>query len=256
MGMLIAYLLGILTATKPEDYDRDRDKGIANFHEGQSFPQGPISVICLPRTRTDEEQAEKKKDKRRKAMSFWIRIAGFVVLAIYAGFTILIWSANKKAADATVRAADSQVAANRAWIVPDSPPQHKQVIEEANLEWHNAGKTPAISVFSWKEYFPGGFPARMNSCPEVSNAVKKQPSDSLQYQAFIAEGGRYEVGLDHAPVWVGQQPIFIHGCIWYTDVSSNTEKSSEFFYVAFQNKYSFPISDGISLFFDRPFTYK
>jgi hypothetical protein len=198
----------------------------------------------------------KEKHTTRENLKFFVSTLTLLFVGVYTVVTVFIFCETKRSADATTRAANSEVAANRAWIVPDFPPQHKRVIEEANLEWHNAGKTPAISVFSWKEYFPGEFPKRMNSCAEAESAVKKQPLDSLQYQGFIAEGGRYEIGLDHAPAWVGQQPIFIHGCIWYTDISSNTEKSSEFFYVAFQNKFGLPNSEGVSLFFDRPFTYK
>ena len=154
------------------------------------------------------------------------------------------------------RSANSIVSANRAWIVPDFPPQNKTTIEEANLDWHNAGKTPAISVFGWKEYFTGNFPRQMRTCSEMASLVRKQAFGSKQYQSFVAEGGRYTVGLDHAPGWSGQQPLNIHGCIWYTDISSNTEKSSEFFYLAFQNKNSFPRSEGISVFFAGPFSFK
>jgi hypothetical protein len=257
MGILIAYLLGIWTTTITKDQPRGRGQqsDVANTH--QLFPNNPISVVCIPPPLSETEKAKKKKNELRETIKFWVEVVGVVLLFIYASFTILIWCANKKAADATTRAANSEVAANRAWIVPDFPPQHKRVIEDANLVWHNAGKTPAISVFSWKEYFSGEFPKRMNTCAEAENAVTKQPTDSRQYQAFIAQSERYEIGLDHAPAWVGQQPIFIHGCIWYTDISSNTEKSSEFFYVAFQNNLAvLNPSQGISLFFDRPFIYK
>jgi hypothetical protein len=162
----------------------------------------------------------------------------------------------KHAAEAAKESADSAVAANRAWIVADFPPQHKRVIEEANLEWHNVGKTPAIGVSNWKEYFYGDLPAQMKSCVEAKTQAEKRPMEFRQYQAFVGENGRYEIGLDHAPPWLGQQPISIHGCIWYTDISSRTEKSSEFFYLAVQNKYGLPVSEGISLSFDRPFKYK
>lgn len=162
----------------------------------------------------------------------------------------------KVQATAAQASANAVVSANRSWIVPDFPPQHKPSIEAANLEWHNAGKTPAIAVSSWKEYFLGTMPQHLRSCGDIERDVKRQPSDSRQYQAFVAEGGKYEVGLDHAPAWRGQQPIDIHGCIWYTDVSSNTEKSSEFFYTAIQNKLAFPSSEGISVFFDGHFIYK
>jgi vacuolar-type H+-ATPase subunit H len=151
---------------------------------------------------------------------------------------------------------NSEIATNRAWIIPDFPPQHKRTIEEVNLDWHNAGKTPAISVFSWKEYFTGEFPHQLRTCAMVVNAIKKQSPDRQQYQSFVPEGGKYTVGLDHAPAWFFQQPISIHGCIWYTDIVSNTEKSSEFFYLAFQNKDALPRSEGIGVFFARPFIYK
>jgi hypothetical protein len=154
--------------------------------------------------------------------------------------------------------ADSEISANRAWIVPDLPPQHKGSIEEANLEWHNAGKTPAVSVFSTAEYFTGELPRRLRTCVEMERTLKKQPIDRWQFQGFVAENGRYETGLGHAPAWVGQQPIFVHGCVWYTDVLSGVERDTEFFFLAFQDKFAWPKSEGVSLFFlaDRPLIYK
>ena len=259
MGILIAYLLGIWTTARIKNQHRGRGEQSSIASERQPFPNNPISVVCIPPPLTDTIKAKEQKKERRETIKFVVEVVGVVLLFIYASFTILIWWANNKAADATTRAANSEVAANRAWIVPDFPPQHKRVIEEANLEWHNAGKTPAIGVFSWKEYFSGEFPKRMNTCAEAENTVSKQPTDSRQYQAFIAQGERYEIGLDHAPPWAwNNQPIFIHGCIWYTDISSNTEKSSEFFYVAFNGKPFWPPNapGGVSLFFDRAFIYK
>jgi hypothetical protein len=153
---------------------------------------------------------------------------------------------------------ESQISGSRAWIVPEAPPQKKPKIEEANLEWRNAGKTPAVSVFSMKEYFTGEFPLILRSCEAMEKELKKTSIDQWQYQGFVADGGRYEIGLDHAPAWVGQAPIAIHGCVWYTDVLSGKERSTEFFYQAFQNVYGFPKADGISVFYlsDRPFIYR
>jgi hypothetical protein len=160
--------------------------------------------------------------------------------------------------DAMRKSADSEIAASRAWIVPDAPPINKHSIEEANLEWHNAGKTPAIAVFSSREYFTGDFPHHLRPCVELERKLKQQPVDTWQYQPFVSENGRYEIGNDHVPAWVGQQPISIHGCVWYTDILSNSEKSTEFFLQAFQKKYAYPQSEGVSLFYlaDRPFIYR
>jgi flagellar basal body-associated protein FliL len=91
MVMFIAYLLGILTAIKPKDHNGYCDHGASDTDKDQSLPNGPISVICLPRTYSNQEQTENKNKKRRDAISFWVGIGSLVVLTVYAGVTILIW---------------------------------------------------------------------------------------------------------------------------------------------------------------------
>jgi hypothetical protein len=152
----------------------------------------------------------------------------------------------------------SDVSSNRAWIVPNPPPQHKRNLAEATLEWHNAGKTPAVDVFSTTEYFIGKFPYRLGTCAEMERKLKKRPLSTWQYQGFIPAGGRYETGLSNTPAWVGQDPILIHGCVWYTDIVTNTERSTEFFLTAFQMRFAYPRSQGVSLFYlaGRPFIFK
>jgi hypothetical protein len=164
----------------------------------------------------------------------------------------------KAQSEAMQRSANSVVSANRPWVVPDFPPQHKRTIQEANLEWHNAGKTPAVSVFSTTEYFIAEFPHRLRTCAEMERKLRKQPLSTWQFQGFVAQDGRYETGLANTPTWVGQAPINIHGCVWYTDILSNTQRTTEFFYTAFQNRFAFPASEGVSIFYlsDRPFVYK
>ena len=144
--------------------------------------------------------------------------------------------------------ADSQVASNRAWLVPDLPPRNLKKIEDAIITWRNIGKTPATNVFFWREYFQGAiFPSRLPTCNEMESTVKKKPLNEREFQAFVAEGGTYIFGFINPPPWPGpQQPfISIHGCVWYTDIASNTEKSVEFFYLASQMKYSSTPSDTI-----------
>jgi hypothetical protein len=156
------------------------------------------------------------------------------------------------------RSADSVISANRAWIVPGTPPQNKRAIQEANLEWHNAGKTPAVAVFSTAEYFVAEFPLRLRTCAEIERALKALPLNTWQYQGFVAQDARYETGLANTPPWNGPAPLDIHGCVWYTDILSNTERTTEFFYTAFYNKFAFPASEGISVFYEqgRPLIYR
>jgi hypothetical protein len=164
----------------------------------------------------------------------------------------------REATKAATMSADSVVSVNRPWIVPDPPPQHKLTIQEANLEWHNAGKTPAVAVFSTAEYFVGEFPRHLRSCPEMERALKEKSLDTWQYQGFVAQDGRYETGLANTPTWNAPAPLNVHGCVWYTDILSNTERTTEFFYVAFRNRFAFPPSEGVSVYYlqDRPFVYK
>ena len=98
MGMLIAYLLGILTASKPKHQPTDQ----VSYSSQPSFKQPPsdrpISVMCIPPAESDEEQTEKKKKRRRKTIKLWAEVVSAIVLLGYFGVTILIWCANNKAA--------------------------------------------------------------------------------------------------------------------------------------------------------------
>ena len=59
--LLVAYLLGLFTARRRKDESREHVDSV-------------------------KEQA-----KRRKTIKFWVEIAGVILLAIYAGFTIAGW---------------------------------------------------------------------------------------------------------------------------------------------------------------------
>lgn len=132
-------------------------------------------------------------------------------------------------------------------------------IQDAIFEFRNIGNTPATDIFVWREYFQDGvFPSQMPTCDEVEGGVKKTPTYTRQFKAFVAEGDKYEFSLSGVPEWKGTDPISIHGCIWYTDIASNSEKSVEFFYIAIQMKYSTSPSDTVFIGFptQKPFIYK
>jgi hypothetical protein len=92
---------------KPKYQHSGHDSHSADSCNQQTSPNGPISVVCIPPPLTDKEAAQKKNNQRRKAIKFWIEIAGVVILFGYFSFTILIWYASKKAADAAKQAADT-----------------------------------------------------------------------------------------------------------------------------------------------------
>lgn len=178
MGILIAYLLGLLTAIKPKDDNRARDHRSADSHERQSF-QGPISVICVPRTLSDQEQTEKGKKERHKTISFWVRIATLLIFVIYAGFTILIWRANKKAAET---AAKELELSQRPWISLENFSVDGPLIFDSNgahinisYEIKNTGHSPAIRGFWQQELFL--------QFTEVPSPVKKR-DDACKIAAY------------------------------------------------------------------------
>lgn len=100
MGILVAYLLGILTAVKSE-YKNSREIGSRpHFPESRPLPNAPISVACIP-TPLSQEEAGKKKDRRRKTIAFWVEVISALVLTGYFGVTILIYMATSNQAEST-----------------------------------------------------------------------------------------------------------------------------------------------------------
>lgn len=116
MGIIIAYLLGILTAFKPKYHDACDNTYSSDASQRQSPSDRPISVMCIPPAESNEERAKKKKKERRKTVKFWVEVVGIFILFVYTSFTILIWWANKKSADAAKSAADTSLASERGWI--------------------------------------------------------------------------------------------------------------------------------------------
>ena len=170
MGLLIAYLLGILTAVKREDDGSSRSKQTTLPGQSHPLPDGPLSVVCVPPTLSNEEAAEQKKQKRHRTITFWVQIATLVVFCVYAGFTIAIWSANRESAsaarDGVIVARDSLVAGQRAYVIASgmkhklktitNPRGKRNKAFEFTSQWENAGNTPAIGVLMlfgvWERY--------------------------------------------------------------------------------------------------------
>ena len=148
MGILIAYLLGILTAKKT----------FPDSHKSQRLPAGQGCVICVPPVDSKEEETEKKNIKRRKTITFRVEMASAFVLFIYAVFTALIYCATKKAADAAKSAADT---ASKQLELAERPWVDTAIAIDGPLVWNvngmnvtvkvatrNIGNSPALSVFS------------------------------------------------------------------------------------------------------------
>ncbi len=139
--------------------------------------------------RTDEtenclDNFKQRFEKKIQDPKFALELAGFIVLCIYAFFTLLMYCANKKAADAAKKSADiseaTLVASNRPWVSGSfeisKPPsiQGNTVELEYIATLKNSGHAPATNVeISSVMAFVGGsagpitWGINQNSCPAL-----------------------------------------------------------------------------------------
>jgi hypothetical protein len=173
----------------------------------------------------------------------YVECAGVILLAIYTGFTVAMYFANEKAADAAdraARAAETSVGIaqtgvdnvikqsqldQRAWIgiesiggIPDIPETNKSFAVITKLR--NSGKTPAKNILTRFEAYPLPNPPNVNLTCDV--ALKKQESKTL-----LPPNGIFSANLifgDGKPLGQGwelglkNKRIYAYGCVLYDDI--------------------------------------
>lgn len=128
------------------------DQSDSQSSESPSKVSPATAELQSPPPKTDSEDSRKKAKHWLDYVTFGLELLGFVVLCVYAAYTIRIYCANKKAADAAKRSAD--IAAQtmrideRAWVnvsVGKAP-----MIDNSPLQipvtLTNDGRTPALNV--------------------------------------------------------------------------------------------------------------
>jgi hypothetical protein len=158
MYALIIYLLMALTAIRRKNQDRKHVDSKTD-KDCKPFPV-PLPVINVPVAPSDQERATQKKKNSREKWKFRGEVAGLVILTVYAGFTIAIWCANKKAADAAKEAADTArntlITSQRPWVHPPAPIritkpiilERDKIVVFGEMLLKNYGPSPALSVVS------------------------------------------------------------------------------------------------------------
>jgi succinate dehydrogenase hydrophobic anchor subunit len=148
MGFLIAYVLGILTASKAKNQPTSHIDYTANPPYTQPPPDRPISVVCIPPTESDQEKAKKKQKERRKTVKFWAEIISAFVLFGYFTVTILIWCANKKSAETATKELELS---QRPWVSMEHITVISPLVFDSNgatttisYDFTNTGHSPAI----------------------------------------------------------------------------------------------------------------
>ena len=96
MEILVAYLLGILTAFKPKNHYTDRNPYPNERPKTQTPSDRPVAVMCVPPAESDEERTNRKKKERREKIKFRVEIFSAITLFCYFGVTTLIWLTAQK----------------------------------------------------------------------------------------------------------------------------------------------------------------
>jgi len=135
--------------------DTNRESDVQASHSIPNIPPTP-SVPCLPPAHPHCEITCKTEKNWWDDWKPFVEIGGVVLLGIYTGFTILMYCANKKAADAaysSAQTADSTLKEirleNRPWIVVKSgsvvsikPSEQVQTV----ITFSNFGHTPGLET--------------------------------------------------------------------------------------------------------------
>lgn len=145
MGILITYLLGLLTGVQSTRPAKRPAQTVSN-----PGADGPLLVVLVPTPLTDEERETKRKKQGRKAISFWVNIATLAVLSLYTLFTILIWSGNNKSAEYSHRQLEM---IDRPWIKDNVQSASEFLFQNGGISWAvtlnaaNVGKSVATEIY-------------------------------------------------------------------------------------------------------------
>ncbi len=176
-------------------------------------------------------------DSCREWTRLIVEFFALLFLIWYANSASIQAVANQDAAVAAKRSADAQIAASRAWIVPtgktktwEAQATNGPKYMGIDIDWMNAGKTPAIGLHGTAEYSVKPFVNR-KSCL----ALKEQAKWTSE-MPLLLQGQQYTITFqNYPPEWNETNKgglLFIHGCVWYTDVLANRERTTEFYYEA------------------------
>jgi hypothetical protein len=179
--------------------------------------------------------------------------------------------------NATKIQGDILIAASRAWMVPTD---HKASGLNISLSFLNAGNSPAINLYGMTEYALGSdvtvpIPHFAEDCAHLKS---KQPAPTKTSFPIVLVKDSFAIDpiQDVPDEWSAeatpnaQPPLFraspeisidptvrtllIHGCVWYTDVLSNQERTTEFYFEATRNRPAGSSQDVVNVYPYNPFT--
>jgi hypothetical protein len=194
------------------------DKTAASVHkqdtpdvEANFTPREIMTVPKVPPSPTDSTKSDGKRYDPNPPWKKRIEIAGFCVLVVYAAFTVLMYFANKKAANAAKSAAETASNAlvdsrkfsmlqQRPYIVPKSGSTPAFVnapisgTAPATVFFSNVGHIPAQSVMGYARLVHITFPPNQ----QVYNPFNEIDKTIADIRANVSKGG-FVPRMDVAP---------------------------------------------------------
>jgi hypothetical protein len=198
----------------------------------------------LPPSHTHYRIACEKEEDWWEQRKRWAELGGLVLLGVYTGFTIMIYCANKKAADAAEIAAiaakdaaktadESFRLSSRAWMnatlsnpggVADEQPIRLAV------DFVNTGKSPALNVRTCQiaKFVKGGQFTNIHCSPEATSPgteVILADGDTKRLANAVGAGNVPPIAVDglltaplHEELRKGKQTAITYGFIEYDDI--------------------------------------
>ncbi|MFZ0664043.1 MAG: hypothetical protein WAM66_15245 [Acidobacteriaceae bacterium] len=216
----------------------------------QTNPDTPIrsSVPSAPPAKSHYEITCKTEKTKWDKFKDWVGILGILLLAVYTAFTIRMYYANNKSANAAYSAADTArcalVDGQRAfvyfspnpWLSPNISVKNNQLTEWAiRVPVSNSGATPTRKMEDRisRGLFPGGIPEGFKF-PDLGD-VPRIPVMLGPKQEILS--GRVTISPDEAKlVWEQKEHLYIWGWAIYGDVFDRVVHRTNFCYeVSFRN---------------------
>jgi hypothetical protein len=201
MNILIAYLLGIMSAIIPQNVKRKTIN--SKTGDESTKPQPPADLkrvgveIDLSEKEAHRYYGEQKKPYRLQHRIFWVNVFTLVVLGFYTLFTYRILCATKKSADAAKTSADTGKTelelSRRPWLSADFAVMGPLIIDKdgAHLTIQvavvNFGQSPAvrgddkIKMFGSFLNVPDPRKVRQEICQEAEGSSVNTQNTRNQY---------------------------------------------------------------------------
>jgi hypothetical protein len=237
MYAVILYALIALAAMRGKK-DNRKDVNDESCNNRPPLPI-PIPVNHVPPTPTDKERANQEEKESREKWKFRLEVAGAVILTVYAGFTIAIWWANKRAADAAGIAANSaknalEVAreAGRPWIGPiRATPVRTKSGFKVTIEFTNGGVRPARIIGSKSS---GHMYETFPDSPDYGESIVSQSRQIMvankrgffQFETPVSDTEMRQLESETLT-------LYFYGIVNYEDVSGNSHHTTKmcWFYI-------------------------